>query len=283
MRNSINYFKTGVLFAGLSALLIAIGYLVAGRSGAIIFFGISLIMNLGSYWFSDKIALAMSNAQSLPEDQAPEIYEDVRDLTQKMNLPMPRIYVSSEMQPNAFATGRNKNHAAVCVTQGLLQVLDRDEIRGVLAHELSHVKNNDVLIGTIAAVFAGAISSIANIALWFGGSSNERDNNPIGSILLIILAPISATLLQLAISRSREYAADATGSEYTKKPQDLANALIKIENVANDIPMNVSPSMSSLFIQNPLRSEGFTELFSTHPNTANRVAKLMQLEQDIKN
>ena len=283
MRNTANYLKTAILFAALTGLLISIGYIVAGRSGAIIFFLISLIINLVSYWFSDSIALSMSGAKPLSESEAPDLYSIVKELTQKMDLPMPRIYSSNEMQPNAFATGRNKNHAAICVTSGLLQVLNMQEIRGVLAHELSHVKNNDVLISTIAAVIAGAISSIANIAIFFGGGQddNNRNSNPIAGILLLILAPVSAMLIQLAISRSREYAADATGAEYTKRPQDLANALIKIENVANNVPMNVNPSISSLYIQNPLRTDGIKELFSTHPKTENRVAKLIQMENEF--
>ena len=281
MRSTLNYVKTGILFAALTALLVAIGYIIAGRTGAIFFLLISFIINFISYWFSDRIALSMAGAQPLLEQDAPDVYKDIRDLVAIMDLPMPKIYVSDQPQPNAFATGRNKEHSAVCITKGLLQILNRDEIKGVLAHELSHVKNNDVLISTIAAVIAGAISSIVNIAFWFGGSNDKENTNPFAGILLLILAPISATLLQLAISRSREYAADISGAEYTKKPQDLANALVKIENAANQIPMNVNPSLSSLYIQNPLRTEGFKELFSTHPSTANRVAKLIQLEGEL--
>ena len=278
MKQSVSIFKTGLLMAFLTALFVVVGTTIAGRAGAVIFFAISLIMNLGAYWFSDKIALAMAKAKELDESQAPQIFADVRDLCQKMGLPMPRIYVSPEMQPNAFATGRNPSHSAICVTQGLLQVLDRDEVRSVLAHELGHVKNHDVLITTIAAVVAGAISSIANIAIFF--PSNDNDRNPFAEILMIILAPIAATLIQLAISRSREYAADATSAEYTNKPRDLADALIKIDNVAQNVPMNVNPAFASLYIENPLSGNGISRLFSTHPSTADRVARLMQMESN---
>ncbi|MEI7603958.1 MAG: zinc metalloprotease HtpX [bacterium] len=276
MKRSVSYFKIALLFGVLSALLVAIGYLVMGRTGAIIFFVISLVMNLTSYWFSDKIALSMSGAQPLDESQAPEIYSDIRELTQKMNIPMPRVYMSPEMQPNAFATGRNPKHSAVCLTQGIVSMLNRDELRGVIAHELSHVKNYDVLIATVAAVFASAISNIANIGLFFGGGDNE-DRNPIASILLIIIAPIAAMMIQMAISRSREFVADATGAEFTGRPRDLANALIKIDNAAHQIPMNVNPAVASLYIGNPFAGQNISSLFSTHPKTADRVAKLMEI------
>lgn len=280
MRGLINFFKTGILFAALTALLLAIGYLVGGTNGVLLFFFISLVINLGSYWFSDKIALSMARAKPLEESQAPGLYQDVRELATEMGLPQPNvIYVSSEMQPNAFATGRNHNHYAICVTTGLLQVLDRNEVRGVLAHELGHVKNYDILISTIAAVVAGTISSIAQMAFFFGGNDGEN-KNPIGAILLIILAPIAATLIQLAISRSREYAADAIGAEYTKKPKDLADALIKIDNIASQVPLNVNPAIASLYIENPLKGTGgISTLFSTHPSTVDRVARLMEMEQ----
>jgi heat shock protein HtpX len=288
MYRTISFFKTGILFAALTSLFITIGYLIgrgmggSGYSMAFIFFIFALIMNLGSYWFSDKIALSMAHAQPLDESQSPQIYEDVRDLAQKMNLPVPKvIYMSPEMQPNAFATGRNPQHSAICITQGLLQVLDRDEVRSVLAHELGHVKNHDVLISTIAAVFAGAISSIAHIAMFAGGSDDEN-RNPFASLLLIILAPISATLIQLAISRSREYAADETSAEYTRKPKDLADALMKIDSSAQRIPMNVNPAFSSLYIENPLRGSGISSLFSTHPSTVNRIARLLEIERELK-
>lgn len=279
MRGTTNLIKTGILFAALTALLIAIGYLVAGRSGVILFFFISLIMNLGSYWFSDKIALAMSHSQPIDESQAPNLYAEVREVAQKMNIPTPNIYMSPDMQPNAFATGRNPSHAAISFTQGILQMLNRNELKGVIAHELSHVKNRDVLISTIAAVVAGTISSIANIFAFGGFSDDNNDRNPFAAILLIILAPLAAAMLQFAISRSREFAADETGAEYTGKPMDLADALIKIDNAANQIPMNVNPAISSLYIENPLRGEGVMTLFSTHPSTADRVARLQEMSQ----
>jgi len=277
MRTYLAFIKTGILMAALTALFIGVGTLIAGRSGATIFFIISLVMNLGAYWFSDKIALSMAHAQPIDESQAPQTYADIRELTQKMSLPMPQIYVSPEAQPNAFATGRNPGHAAVCVTQGLLQALDRQEVRAVLAHELGHVKNHDILITTIAAVVAGAISSLANLA-FFIPSSNDNDRNPVGSLIAIIVAPIAATLIQLAISRSREYAADATGAQYSGSPRDLAEALVKIEDISAQVPMNVSPSMATLYIGNPLHVEGIAALFSTHPKTADRVAKLLEME-----
>ncbi len=268
------FFKTTILFAALTALLIVVGYMIGGKAGAYLFFIISLVMNLGSYWFSDKIALAMAHARPISEQEAPDLYADVRDLASRMNLPMPSIHLSPEMQPNAFATGRNPKHAAVAVTAGILQVLDRNELRAVLAHELGHVKHRDVLLVTVAAVIAGAISSLAQLAMWFGGGRDREDSNPFAQLLVLLLAPITATIIQLAISRSREYAADDAAKEFAD-PRALAGALSKIEQYVAQVPMNVNPSLSPLYIQNPFKNKSWLSLFSTHPPTFKRVARLL--------
>lgn len=246
-------------------------------------FIISVVMNIGAYWFSDKMVLAGTGAKPITKSQAPELFEDVEELSHKMKLPMPKIFVVDEMQPNAFATGRNPAHGVVAVTRGLVENLSRAEIRGVLAHELGHIKNYDILTSTVAAVFAGAISSIADIFFWtsmFGGSDDD-DGNPlsaIGGIVLLIVAPVAAMLIQFAISRTREYEADATAAHYTKAPEDLAHALVKIERIAHSRPMAVNPAYASLFIQNPFQAKGIMELFSTHPLTEKRIAHLMRMK-----
>jgi heat shock protein HtpX len=271
--------KTGLLLAVLTALLGVIGYLISGVGGLATFLLLGVILNFISYWFSDRVALMMAGAEPLQESQAPEIYSDTAVLSKAMGIPMPRLYYTKDQQPNAFATGRNPENSAVCVTQGLVNVLNRDEIRGVLAHELGHIKNRDVLISTIAAVIAGAVSSIAQIGVFFSGSSSDRDRNPLVDLVVLLFAPISATLIQLTISRTREYEADATAARYTTRPQDLANALIKIESAVNQIPyVEANPSLSSLFISNPFRGNGLLELLSTHPPTAKRVEKLMAMK-----
>ncbi len=273
-------FKLGLLYAALTALLIAVGYLIGGQGAIPYFLAFALIFNVITYWFSDKIALMMAHAQPLPESQAPEIYEDVRDLCHKMHLPVPQIYISNEMQPNAFATGRNPSHSVVCVTRGLLQVLNRNEIKAVLGHELGHVRHYDVLLATVAAVIAGTVSSLANIGgriLLFGGNSDRRQNNA-GNLFLLLVSPIVAVLIQLAISRSREYSADDNSAQVTGKPEWLADALIKISQGTKQVPMNVNPSLSSLFIANPFPRVNFMELFSTHPSIDNRVRRLLEKE-----
>lgn len=277
MSNFSSIFKTGLLFALLTALLVFVGYLVGGTNGAYLFLGIGIVINLVSFWFSDKIALAMNGAKEVSESQAPQLYADIRELTAKMGLPMPRIYISPAQQPNAFATGRDPHHAAVCVTQGILQVLNNDELRGVLAHELSHVKNRDVLTATIAAVIGGTISGLAQIGYFFGTGSNNR-RSVLGDLLLIILAPLAAGLIQMAISRTREFEADRSGALVTGKPQDLAEALIKIHQIGRQIPLNVNPAFSSLYIAAPFSRRSFANLFSTHPSLEDRVAKLMELK-----
>ncbi|MFW5704085.1 MAG: zinc metalloprotease HtpX [Patescibacteria group bacterium] len=279
MGRAVSFIKTSILLAGLTGLIIMISYLIGGSQAIIFGIGIALVMNVASYWFSDKIVLKMAGASPLSREQAPDIYQDVSSLAKKMEIPMPKLYMSQDQQPNAFATGRDPKHGVVCVTQGLVSTLNRDEVRGVLAHELAHIKNYDILTSTIAAVLAGAISSIAEIFFWFGlGGGDGEDSGPlglIGSIAMIILAPIAAMLIQFAISRTREYAADATAAKYTGEPQQLAQALIKIQQVASVRPMYKNAAISSLYIQNPGGMKGIKELFSTHPLTEKRVEKLM--------
>lgn len=273
-----SYLKTSLLLSALTALLVTIGYLVGGSNGLILMFGFSLVINFVSYFFSDKIALAVSGAKQITENDYPEIFKMTRELTHRMQIPMPRLYVSNAIQPNAFATGRNPNNSAVCFTSGLLTNLNNEEIEGVLAHELAHIKNRDVLISTIAAVIAGTISSITDFLMFSAIFGDDEDNqNPIVSLLLIIVAPIIALILQLAISRSREYVADETAAKFTKDPKGLANALIKIESIAMTHPMQVNSAMASLYIQNPFKFRGLSELFSTHPPTEKRVERLLNL------
>lgn len=270
-------FKTGILFAGLTALLVLVGYLINGVGGAVFFLIFSIILNIGSFWFSDKIAIAMSGGREITQKEAPELFNDVSELSKKMNIKLPRIFISPQMQPNAFATGRGPEKGVVCFTQGILQILDREELRGVIAHELAHIKNRDVLLSTIVAVMAGAISSIAQIGLFFGSDSENR--NPLVSLLVFIFAPISAMLIQLSISRSREYLADATAAKFTSNPKGLADALVKLENYTQRMPqIESNPALASLYIQNPLRGESIMQLFSTHPSTRKRVEKLLGID-----
>ena len=277
----MNTVKTAVLMAALTALLVGAGGLWMGRNGMFLFFGIAMVMNLSSYWFSDKIVLRMYGAQEVSEQDAPMLYGVTRDLAQKANIPMPRVYIIPSDSLNAFATGRNPKHAAVAATQGILRVLTRDELKGVMAHELSHVGNRDILIGTIAAAIAGAISMVASMAQWgmmfggFGGSRDDEDRGSgLGAILMVIFAPFAAMLIQMAISRSREYQADKSGAELCGHPQSLANALRKLEIGSKQIPMDASPATAHMFIVNPLRSGGISNLFSTHPPMEERIARL---------
>lgn len=274
-----SYVKTALLLSALTALLITLGYVIGGRGGLVIMLFISLLVNFVSFFFSDKIALAMGGARQISESEYPKIFALTRELTGRMGIPMPRLYISNAIQPNAFATGRNPKNSAVCFTSGLLSNLPEDEVRGVLAHELAHIKNRDVLVSTIAAVIAGTISSITDFLMFsaiFGGSDDESPN-PIASLILIITAPIIAVILQLAISRSREYLADETAAKYTKDPEGLANALVRIETIARQAPMQVNSAMASLYIQNPFTLRGAAELFSTHPSTSKRVERLLNL------
>jgi heat shock protein HtpX len=280
----INRVKTWILIAALGGLFVGIGALVGGRSGASIALVLALVFNLAMYWFSDRIAIASSRSKPVTEQQAPELYRIVRELTEARGLPMPKIYISDMPQPNAFATGRNPHHAAVSVTRGLLQVVDERELRGVLAHELSHVANHDILISSIAAAIGTAITWLAYMAFWFGGS--DEDRNPLVGLLAVILAPIAAGIIQMAVSRSREYQADESGAYLSHDPDALASALRKIEAYAKQTPpATMSPSQAHLFIVNPFsgrnRGMSFSNLFSTHPPTEDRIARLHAIEQKI--
>ncbi len=276
---SRNTIKTYVLLAAFGGLLMAIGSFW-GRTGLFIGLGLGLVMVGGSYWFSDKLAVASAKARPVSEQEAPELYAIVTDLARRAGEPMPRVFLSPEAQPNAFATGRNPSNAVVCVTQGLMQVLDTEQIRGVLAHEMSHVKNRDILIGSVAAALAMAITLVARLAMWgamFGGGGGDRDNgNVVGALLLAILAPLAAAVIQMAISRSREYEADRSAAELIGTGEPLAQALEKIEAYARRVPMQVTPAQATAYIVNPLtgRRVQFANLFSTHPSTADRIARL---------
>jgi heat shock protein HtpX len=279
-----NTFKTYVLLAGLGGLMVLIGSMF-GRGGAVIGLVLGLVMVGSSYWFSDKLAIRAARAVPVTEAEMPEYYRIVRELTQQAGMPMPRLYMTPDMQPNAFATGRNPEHAAVAVTQGILQVCDWDELRGVLAHEISHVGNRDILIGSVAAAVATGISFIANMAMWgamFGGGrdDDEGGTNPIALIALIILAPMAAGLLQMALSRSREFEADRRGARLIGDGEPLARALLKLEAAAKQIPMPVTPAQAQKYIVNPLtgRKVQFANWFTTHPSTADRVARLRAAE-----
>lgn len=279
-----NHLRTFMLLAGLTALFVGIGYLIGGPTGMAIALAIGVAMNFFSYWNSDKIVLRMYGAREVdPGTTDPFLrnyVSDVFEMSDKAGMPRPKVYVMETEQPNAFATGRNPENAAVAATMGLLRMLDRREIRGVMAHELAHVKNHDTLTMTITATLAGAISSLANFALFFGGNDRERPGGIIGTIALMILAPMAAALVQMAISRGREYEADKGGAEISGDPQALASALQKIEAYAHGI-VNVTaernPATGQMFIINPLNGHGADNLFSTHPATANRVAALMKL------
>ncbi len=276
-----NLVKTGVLLAALTMLLVLIGGALGGQHGMLLAFVMAMVMNLGSYWFSDKIVLAMYGARPVDEAQAPGLYRIVRTLATRASIPMPRIYILPQETPNAFATGRNPQHAAVAVTEGILRVMSEDELEGVLAHELSHVQNRDTLIMAIAATLAGAITYIAHMAQWamiFGGGRRDSDEEGaggvLGGLLMIVLAPLAATLIQLAVSRSREFQADASGARMAGQPWGLAKALEKLEMASKMAPMAATPATAHLFIVNPLSGSGFATLFSTHPPIAERVARL---------
>ncbi|HEX3012329.1 MAG TPA: zinc metalloprotease HtpX [Syntrophomonadaceae bacterium] len=279
----MNTLKTGFLMAGLTVLLVLAGSAIGGQQGAVIFFIISLGMNFFSYYYSDKIVIRMTGAQPVSEQESPELYAIVRKLSVRAGIPVPQLYVTPAEQPNAFATGRSPHHAAVAVTRGLLRILDHDEIEGVLGHEIAHIKNRDILIGTIAASMAGAISMIANIAQWgllfggFNGDDDEGGGSLIGSLVVMLVAPIAAMLIQMAVSRSREYMADATGAGLAGQTAGLSNALLKLERASLQVPMQVNPSVSHMFIVQPLTASSLSRLFSTHPATADRVERLQTL------
>jgi heat shock protein HtpX len=273
-----NTVKTFVLLAALGGLLVLVGGGLWGGNGAWIGLAIGLVFVGGSYWFSDKIAIAAARAQPVSEQEAPHLYRIVRELTAAANMPMPRLYVTPDMQPNAFATGRNEKHAAVAVTQGILELLSEDELRAVLAHELSHVKNKDILIGSCAAAIAMGITFLARMLMWgamFGGSDDEG-GNPLGLLAMMILAPVAAFFLQAAVSRSREYEADHDGAALVHNGEPLARALEKLHVTAQRVPMKVNPAQASMYIVNPLtgRKVAFANLFSTHPPVEERITRL---------
>ncbi len=265
--------KTIALFAVLTALLGVVGFLLGGGRGMVFFLLIAAFMDIGMYWFSDRIALSMARALPLSINEGPNIYQDVKELCAKMGLPTPRIYYTTDLQPNAFATGRDPAHSVICVTQGLVTSLSRDEVRAVLAHELAHIKNRDVLLATIAAVISGVISSLASFAFW--NNSDDSEQNPLSAILMIFIAPVVATLLQLAISRAREFAADSTAASVMGNGESLANALRKISATAEDYPIPANPALASLYIANPLGSIALSKWFSTHPPVEERIARLI--------
>jgi heat shock protein HtpX len=269
--------KTTALMAAMAILLVFIGGALGGRTGMTFALIMAFGLNFFTYWYSDRVVLRMYKAREVTEAQAPELFGMVRTLASKAQVPMPRVYVIDQPQPNAFATGRNPKHAAVAVTTGIMRLLDRDELMGVLGHELSHIKNWDILIGTIAATFAAAISYLAYMAQWamiFGGGDDDDGGNPFAAIVMMIVGPIAAMLIQLAISRSREYGADRGGAEVAGNPLYLAGALRKLHRASREIPMQASPATSHLFIVNPLRGGKMAKLFSTHPPMEERVSRL---------
>ncbi|OGA82372.1 MAG: protease HtpX [Burkholderiales bacterium RIFCSPHIGHO2_01_FULL_63_240] len=276
-----NMMKTAVLMAAITALFMAIGSMLGGRAGMMLALVVAVGMNFFSYWFSDKMVLKMYNAREVDETSAPRFYGMVRELAQRAQLPMPKVYLIDEAAPNAFATGRNPEHAAVAATTGILNVLSERELRGVMAHELAHVKHRDILISTISATMAGAISMLANFAAFFGGRDSEgRPANPIAGIAVAILAPLAASVIQMAISRAREFEADRGGAEISGDPAALASALDKIHRYAQGIPLHAAeahPETAQMMIMNPLSGGGLRGLFSTHPSTEERIARLMAM------
>jgi heat shock protein HtpX len=278
-----NTFKTVFLLGTLTGLLVVFGNYFGGTQGMMIAFLFALVMNFGAYWFSDKIVLAMYRARQVTEAEAPELVSLVRSLSQRARLPMPKVWIVPSPAPNAFATGRNPQHAAVAVTEGLLQIMNRDQLEGVLAHELGHVTNRDTLISAVAATLAGVIMMLANMARWaafFGGGRDDEDRGGgiLGLLAMAILAPIAALLIQMAISRTREFVADATAARLTKKPLALASALERLQVAAERIPLDANPATSHLFIVNPLSGKSLLRLFSTHPPVEERVKRLRAIQ-----
>ncbi|MSQ10267.1 MAG: zinc metalloprotease HtpX [Dehalococcoidia bacterium] len=286
-----NTLKTGILLAALTGLLVVIGGAIGGRGGMIFAFVLAVGMNFFAYWFSGDMALKMGGARKIEREEAPWLFDMVAKLARQAGLPMPKVALMDTAAPNAFATGRDPQHAVVAVTTGIVQVLDREELEGVLAHELGHVKNRDILIMSVAATIGGAITMIAQMAQWamiFGGLGGNRDEEHQGggmveNLLMIIVAPIAATVIQMAISRAREFGADASGAEINGDPEPLARALEKMEAAAHQIPMHVNPAAAHLFIVNPLAGVSFGSLFSTHPKTADRIARLRAMRVSRSN
>jgi len=276
-----NWVKTGILMAGIMALFGAVGSVIGGQQGMLMALGFGLVSNFFAYWFSDKLVLRTYNAKEVDETTAPQFYRMVAELAQRAELPMPRVYLIEEAAPNAFATGRNPQNAAVAATTGILRVLSERELRGVMAHELAHVKHRDILISTISATMAGAISALANFAMFFGGRDSEgRPSNPIATIAMALLAPLAAMMIQMAISRSREFEADRGGAEISGDPAALASALEKIHRYAQGIPLETTerhPETAQMMIMNPLSGGGLRGLFSTHPDTSERISRLMSM------
>ena len=281
----MNYFRTAILLAGMTALFMGVGYLVGGGGGAIIALLVAAGMNVFAYWNSDRMVLSMHGAQEVDARSAPDLYAMVHDLAQRAQLPMPKVYVMDNPQPNAFATGRNPQNAAVAVTTGLMQSLNREELAGVVAHELAHIKNHDTLIMTITATIAGAISMLAQFGMFFGGNRDSNNGmGMIGTLAMVILAPIAAMIVQMAISRTREYSADNLGAQIVGRPRALASALAKIANAAHLIPNEEAernPATAHMFIINPLSGQRMDNLFSTHPATENRIAALDRLAREM--
>jgi heat shock protein HtpX len=272
--------RTTILMAALGGLLVAIGYAIGGIGTASIFLVMALIINGVAYWFSDKIAIASARAKPISESEAPGLYQMVRDLTTRADLPMPRLYMIPSEQPNAFATGRNPKHAAVAVTSGITKLLSEDELRGVISHELAHVRNRDILTTSVASAIGAMITWIAYLFLWFG----DDNNSPLGlvaNLALFLLAPISATIIQLAISRQREFSADATGAQICGNPESLASALLRLEEGAKAMPMQVNQATEPLYIVKPFRGGGIASLFSTHPPIEERVRRLRQMRPSL--
>lgn len=272
--------RTTILMASLSGLLVVIGFLIGGASTALFFLLMAFAINFFSYFFSDKMALAMSGAKPVSQSEAPKLYAAVEELTTRAGLPMPRLYVIPQDQPNAFATGRNPKHSAVACTRGILNLLSEDELRGVLGHELTHIRNRDILIQSVASAIGAAITYIAYMLLWFG----DDDNSPlaiVGQLATFILAPIAASIIQLAISRQREYAADAGGAEICGNPESLASALLRLEQGAETMPMQVNQAAEPLYIVKPFSAKGIAGLFSTHPPIEERVKRLRQMRPSL--
>jgi heat shock protein HtpX len=274
--------RTWIIISGLTALFVGLGYLFGGSAGIILFAGIAVVFNLVMFWFSDRLALKASRARPVDRSEAPELYRDIEEVAGKAGVPMPRVYLIPSEQPNAFATGRSPKKAAVAVTEGLLRYLPREQVRGVLAHEIAHVANRDILVTTIAAMIGAAIAAIANIlqfSMFFGG--DDDDNNPLGILgvlVAVIVAPLAAMILQLAVSRQREYLADATAAQYLGEGRPLAEALGTLQRGVEAVPMKVNPATEALYIANPLSGRGMSSLFSTHPPMEERIRRLRELD-----